>query len=423
MDQIKCSKYIEILKKELVPALGCTEPISIAYVAAKAREVLGAFPDKIKAECSGNIIKNAKGVIVPGTGNLKGIEAAAIIGAVGGDASRELEVLANITEKDVELTKKLIKDGICEAKLLDSDAKLHIIVTMYKGDDYSLVEAIHTHTGIVRIEKNGEKLLEIPYSEEYGDNEAVDYSVLNLESIYEFANSVDIGEVEPILSRQVEYNTAIAEEGLKKKYGASIGATLLEVYGDDVKISAKAMAAAGSDARMSGCEMPVVINSGSGNQGITVSLPVIVYGRRMNCSMEKIYRALCISNLVAIYQKSGIGRLSAYCGAVSAAAGAGAGITYLYGGGLKEIADTITNTLANVSGIICDGAKSSCAAKIASSVDAAIVATMMSLRGKAFAPGEGIVKDDVEKTVNSVIKIAKEGMKTTDEVVLKVMVD
>ena len=423
MNQEKYYKFIDILRRELVPALGCTEPISIAYVAAKAREILGGFPDRIITECSGNIIKNTKSVIVPGTKNLKGIEAATIIGAVGGDASKELEVLANITDEDVELTKKLVKEHICKTKLLNSKAKLHIVVTMFKGNEYALVEAIHTHTGIVRIEKNGVKLLNIPYYEDYGSQEILDKSILNLESILDFANVVNISDVEPILSKQIDYNTAIAMEGLRNKYGANIGATLLEIYGDDVKISAKAMAAAGSDARMSGCQLPVVINSGSGNQGITASLPVIVYGKRMNCSMDKIYRALCISNLVAIYQKSGIGRLSAYCGAVSAAAGAGAGITYLYGGGIKEIANTITNTLANISGIICDGAKPSCAAKIASSVDAAIVASMMSLKGKVFAPGEGIVKDDVEKTVESIAKIAKEGMKITDEVVLKIMVD
>ncbi len=423
MDSERYSKFIEILKRELVPALGCTVPISIAYVAAKAREILGAFPDRIITECSGNVIKNAKSVIVPGTKDLKGIEAATIIGAVGGDASKELEVLVNITDEDVELTRKLLREHICKVKLLKSKAKLHIIVTMFKDDEYVQVEAVHTHTGIVRIEKNGVKLLDIPYSEEYENSELMYKSVLDLESIFEFANIVNISDVQPILSRQIDYNTAIALEGLRNKYGANIGATLLEIYGDDVKVSAKAMAAAGSDARMSGCQLPVVINSGSGNQGIAASLPVIVYGKRMNCPMEKIYRALCISNLVAIYQKSSIGRLSAYCGAVSAAAGAGAGITYLYGGGLKEIANTITNTLANISGIICDGAKPSCAAKIASSVDAAIIASMMSLKGKVFSPGEGIVKENVEKTVESVAKIAKEGMEITDEVVLKIMVD
>ncbi|WP_313128206.1 L-cysteine desulfidase family protein [Anaerocolumna sp.] len=415
--------YINILKRELVPALGCTEPIAIAYGAAKAREILGGFPDKIVAECSGNIIKNAKGVIVPTTRNLKGIEAASIIGAVGGDPSKGLEVLRGVKEEDVEETRRLLAENICETKILDTPAKLHIIIKMYQGNQHSLVEIIHTHTGIVRVEKNGEVLLDVPHSIEMEEDSDINYDLLNVEDIVEFSNIVDISEVEGVLAKQIKYNTAIAKEGLRHPYGASIGATLLEVYGDDIKVRAKAMPAAGSDARMSGCELPVVINSGSGNQGMTASLPVIEYGKRLDCTEEKIYRALCISNLIAIYQKSGIGRLSAYCGAVSAAAGAGAGITYLYDGSLEQISQTITNTLANVSGIICDGAKSSCAAKIASSVDAAIVATMMSLRGKAFAPGDGIVKDNIENTVDGVVKLAKEGMKATDDVVLKIMVE
>lgn len=423
MEYEKYNKYIDILRHELVPALGCTEPIAIAYVAAKARKILGAFPYRIITELSGNIIKNVKGVVVPGTKDLKGVEAAAILGAVGGDASKELEVLDGITEEDVKLTKKLMKEHICETKLLNSTAKLHIIITMYQGSHYSLVEAIHTHTGIVRIEKDGEIIFDIPHDEEKIIGEAIDYSVLNLKDILKFADTVNITDIEPILARQIEYNTAIAKEGLSRDYGMRIGATLLDVYGDDVKVYAKAMAAAGSDARMNGCEMPVIINSGSGNQGITASLPVIVYGQRLNCPKDKIYRALCISNLVTIYQRSGIGRLSAYCGAVNAAAGAGAGIAYLYDGGMEEISRTITNTLANISGIICDGAKSSCAAKIASSVDAAIVAVMLSLRGKVFGPGEGIVKESIERTVGNVVKIAKEGLKFTDEVVLESMAD
>lgn len=421
--QEQYSTYVSILKRELVPALGCTEPIAIAYAAAKAREVLGEFPDKIVAECSGNIIKNAKGVIVPTTKNLKGIEAASIIGTVGGDPTKGLEVLSDVKEQDVEETRILLTKNICETKILETPAKLHIIIKMYKGNHYSLVETIHTHTGIVRIEKNGEVLLDVPHNVEAEEDSDINYDLLNVEDIVNFANIVDIAEVEEVLAKQIEYNTAIAKEGLRRPYGASIGATLLEVYGDDIKVRAKAMPAAGSDARMSGCELPVVINSGSGNQGMTASLPVVEYGKKLDCSEEKIYRALCISNLIAIYQKSGIGRLSAYCGAVSAAAGAGAGITYLYGGSLNQISQTITNTLANISGIICDGAKSSCAAKIASSVDAAIVATMMSLRGNAFAPGDGIVKGNIENTVDGVVKLAKEGMKVTDDVVLQIMVE
>jgi L-cysteine desulfidase len=422
-EQTRNNKFVDILTKELVPAIGCTEPIALAYIAAKAKEILGELPDKILIQCSGNIIKNTKGVIVPTTKNLKGIEVAVLLGAVGGDPSKKLEVLINVTEEDLEKTKKLIKQKICEIKVLNTKAKLHIIITMYKGDNSSLVEVIHTHTGIVRIEKNGEILLANTYSESVSEDDSIDYSILNLEDIYEFANSVDIKEVEPILARQVEYNTAIAKEGLRHNYGANIGSTLLDAYGDDIKIRAKAMAAAGSDARMSGCDLPVVINSGSGNQGMTVSLPVIEYGKKLDCTQEQIYRALCISNLIAIYQKIGIGRLSAYCGAVSAAAAAGAGITFLYGGGVEEMAHTMTSTLGNVSGIICDGAKSSCAAKIASSIDAAIVAAMMTLRGNYFVSGDGIVKSDLSKTVKGVGRLAREGMKVTDDLVLEIMIE
>lgn len=418
----KYQNYVNILKEELIPALGCTEPISIAYASAKAREILGSLPERIVAECSGNIIKNVKGVIVPTTKDLRGIEAAAIIGTVGGDASKELEVLQDINQSHLEQAKALIEKGICEEKILDTPAKLHIIIKVFKGNESALVEIIHTHTGIVRIEKNGQVLLNIPHNEEDEKSVSTDRQNISIEDIFEFANTVDIDDVHDILSRQVEYNTAISDEGLHKIYGANIGMTLLSVYGDDVKVRAKAAAAAGSDARMSGCELPVVINSGSGNQGMTVSLPVIVYAKELSITTQRLYRALCISNLVAIYQKSKIGRLSAYCGAVSAATGAGAGITYLYGGGVKEISQTITNTLANVSGIVCDGAKPSCAAKIASSVDAALLACYMTMQGRGFRSGEGIVKDSIEDTIESVGKLAKNGMQVTDEEILKIMI-
>jgi Uncharacterized conserved protein len=419
----KYINYVNILKEELVPAQGCTEPIAIAYASAKAREVLGAVPDKIVAECSGNIIKNVKGVIIPTTKDLRGIKAAAIIGAVGGDASRELEVLSSVNQSHLEQAKVLLNKDICEEKILDTPAKLHIIIRAYKGDDSALVEIIHKHTGIVRIEKNGNVLLDVPHSEEEEKNETTCRECMNIEDILEFANTVEVDDVADVLSKQIEYNTAISEEGLHKIYGANIGMTLLSIYGDDVKVRAKAAAAAGSDARMGGCEMPVVINSGSGNQGMTVSLPVIVYARELSVTKERLYRALCISNLVAIHQKTKIGRLSAYCGAVSAATGAGAGIIYLYGGGVREISQTIKNTLANVSGIVCDGAKPSCAAKIASSVDAALLGCFMTMQGRGFRPGEGIVKDSVEDTIESVGRIAKDGMQVTDEEILKIMIN
>ncbi|WP_412728524.1 serine dehydratase subunit alpha family protein [Diplocloster agilis] len=413
---------IEILETELIPALGCTEPIAIAYASAKAREVLGDFPEKITVSSSGNIVKNVKGVVVPATGGLKGIEAAAIIGAVGGDSSLELEVLSKVTEEHRRRTKELMEEGICTAALLNSTAKLHIVVEMQKGDQTSKVEVIHTHTGIVRIEKNGEVLLDVPHDEEEMEAE-VEMDFLNIPAIYEFARNVRIEDVKPILKRQIEYNTTIAEYGLKHTYGANVGAMLIKMYGDNVSALAKAMPAAGSDARMGGCELPVVINSGSGNQGMTVSLPVIVYARELKATEEQLYRALCISNLTAVYQKKEIGRLSAYCGAVSAGAGAGAGIAYLLGGGVEEIGAVVTNTLANVAGIVCDGAKASCAAKIASSVEAALMAINLTFGGRTFSPGEGIVKEDVNDTVEGVAMIAREGMRITDEVILDVMIN
>jgi L-cysteine desulfidase len=411
---------IEILKSELVPALGCTEPIAIALASAKAREALGEMPDDMYVECSSNIIKNAKSVVVPMTKNLKGIEAAAIVGMLGGNADKMLEVLTTVTEDDLIETKNLLSKSFCKTKLLETNEKLHLIVHMRKGNNTSLVELVNTHTGITRIEKNGV----IIFNAEVENNNAsstVDYSVLNIASILDFANNVDIEVVRTMLERQIEFNTKIAKEGMRNTYGVNVGSTLIDVYGDDVKIRAKAMPAAGSDARMNGCELPVIINSGSGNQGMTVSLPVIEFGNMLDVGEEKILRALCISNLIAIYQKSEIGRLSAYCGAVSAAAGAGAGITYLYGGQEEQINQTIINTLANVSGIVCDGAKSSCAAKIATAVDAAIVATMITLKGKSFMSGDGIVKDTIQKTIDGVVTLAKEGMRETDEVIVKIM--
>lgn len=416
-------QYVNILKEELIPALGCTEPIAIAYAAAKARAVLGMMPEQIVVKCSGNIIKNVKGVIVPTTGNLRGIEAAAILGAVGGDPSKKLEVLTSVTPEHIKRTKDLIARGICRSELLITPAKLHVIVTVRQGDDHALVEIMHGHASIVRIEKNGQILLNDPQNKTELEKNQIDRGCLNVESIVAFAEDVDTADVEDVLNMQIKYNTAIADEGLSRQYGANVGKTLLFSYGSDVKVRAKAKAAAGSDARMSGCEMPVVINSGSGNQGMTVSLPVIEYARELGVSHDRLLRALCISNLIAIHQKAKIGKLSAYCGAVSAATGAGAAITYLYGGGVEEISQTITNTLANVAGIVCDGAKPSCAAKIASSVDAATMAFCMTMQSRAFRPGEGIVKEGIEATIDSVSRMARDGMRETDEEILRIMVE
>lgn len=412
-------KIIAILKGELVPALGCTEPIAIAYAAAVARKALEETPLEMEIACSGNIIKNAKSVIVPMTGNLKGIEAAGITGMLGGSPEKELEVLTTVNGEHLEKARELLDQGFCKVSALETPEKLHIIVKMKGSRNEVLAELKHTHTGICRIVKNGSVILENDVSAV--DDDSLDYSVLNVSSILEFAQTVKLGDVSELLERQIAYNTRIAREGLAGDFGANVGRTLLEVFGDDVKIRARAMPAAGSDARMNGCELPVIINSGSGNQGMTASLPVLEFGRELGTDHDKLLRALCISNLIAIYQKSAIGRLSAYCGAVSAAAGAGAGITYLLGGQEEEIGQTIVNTLANVSGIVCDGAKSSCAAKIASSVDAAVLAAMMTQRKRGFQAGDGTVKETVQETVNGVVSLAKDGMKETDDVILKIM--
>ncbi len=421
LDKKLYDNYVQILKNELVPALGCTEPIAIAYAAAKAREVLGCFPDHVDMRCSGNIIKNVKGVTVPNSGGLKGIDVAAILGIVGGDASRELEVLEAVLPEHIEKTRELAKAGYCTCTLQEDVANLYIVATVRKDNHYAEVTIINRHTYITRIVKDGEVLYETAASEESRDY--VDKSLLNVKDILEFADTVQIQDVKEVLDRQIEMNSAIADEGLIHPYGAQIGRTLLQVYGDDVKIRAKARAAAGSDARMGGCSMPVVINSGSGNQGMTVSLPVIEFARSLFCSRDKLYRALVVSNLVAIHQKKYIGSLSAYCGAVSAACGSGAAITYLYGGDYNAISATIVNTIGNVGGIVCDGAKSSCAAKISSAVDAAILGHFLGNKHHWFQPGEGIVQEDVESTIRSMGYIGRVGMKDTDKQILNIMID
>lgn len=421
MDQILYQNYVKILNNELVPALGCTEPIAIAYAAAKARAVLGEFPDSAQMCCSGNIIKNVMGVTVPNSGGLRGIDVAATLGIVGGDAERELEVLENITKEDIETTKKLVAEGFCQCTLQEDVENLYIVAKVVKGDHYVEVTIINRHTLITRIVKDGEVLFEHQVSEESPDY--VDKSLLNVRDILTFAGEVKIEDIRDAIQSQIELNSAISDEGMKKHYGAEVGRTLLEVYGNDVKVRARARAAAGSDARMGGCSMPVVINSGSGNQGMTVSLPVIEFAKELNVSEDKMYRALVVSNLIAIHQKKYIGSLSAYCGAVSAACGAGAAITYLHGGTAEEVGLTIVNTIGNVGGIVCDGAKSSCAAKIASSVDAAILAHFMAMKHCSFQPGEGIIQEDVEGTIKSMGYIGRVGMKVTDTEILNIMID
>lgn len=394
--------YVQILKEELVPAMGCTEPIALAYAAAKAREVLGDMPDKVVIEASGSIIKNVKSVIVPNTDHLKGIPAAAVAGIVAGKPEKELEVIASVTKEQIQKMKEVLEEIPIQVSHIDNGITFEIMITEYKGEHYSKVRIANYHTNIVLIEKDGESLYETPVQGEKEEG-LTDRSLLDMESIWDFVNTVDVADVREVISRQIAYNTAIAEEGLRGDYGANIGSVLLDMEGENVRTRAKAKAAAGSDARMNGCELPVIINSGSGNQGMTCSLPVVEYAKELESDEEKLYRALTLSNLVAIHQKTGIGRLSAYCGAVCAGAAAGAGIAYLCGGGYEDIAHTVVNALAIVSGIVCDGAKASCAAKIASSVEAGILGYNMYKRGQQFYAGDGIVTKGADATIRNEI--------------------
>ena len=417
----KYGAYVQILKEELVPAMGCTEPIALAYAAAKAREVLGEMPDKVVIEASGSIIKNVKSVIVPNTDHLKGIPAAATAGIIAGKAEKELEVIASVTPEDCAKMKEFLAQITIEVKHVDNGLTFEIGVTVFSGESYAKVRIVNYHTNIVLIEKNGEKLLEIKVE---GENEEglTDRSLLDMKSIWDFVNTVDIADIYDVLHRQIEYNTAISEEGLRGNYGANIGSVLLDMEGTNIRTRAKAKAAAGSDARMNGCELPVIINSGSGNQGMTCSLPVIEYAKELKVSEEKLYRALALSNLVAIHQKTGIGRLSAYCGAVCAGAAAGTGIAYLCGGGYAEVTHTVVNALAITSGIVCDGAKASCAAKIAAAVDAGILGYNMYIRGQQFRAGDGIVTNGADETIRNVGRLGKDGMKETNDEIISIMV-
>ncbi len=418
---VKYGAYVKILEEELKPAMGCTEPIALAYAAAMARKVLGEMPDKVVIGASGSIIKNVKSVIVPNTDHLKGIPAAATAGIVGGDPDKELEVIANVTPEQIAQMREFLANTDISVEYVDNGLTFEIVVTLYKGESYSKVRIVNYHTNIVLIEKNGEKLKEIVVDGE-GEEGLTDRSLLNMEDIWDFINTVDVEDIKPVLERQMKYNMAIAEEGMKGNYGANIGKVLLDMNGNDVRTRARAMAAAGSDARMNGCELPVIINSGSGNQGITASVPVVVYARELGVDEDKLYRALALSDLTAIHQKTPIGRLSAYCGAVSAGAGAGAGIAYLCGGGFDEVAHTIVNAVAILSGTICDGAKASCAAKIAEAVDAGILGYNMYIRGQQFYDGDGIVTKGVDNTMKNVGRLAREGMKATNTEIINIMI-
>ena len=414
--------YINILKEELVPAMGCTEPICLAYAAAKAREVLCDIPDRVEILASGNIIKNVKSVIVPNTNGMKGLKASVAIGIVGGDPNKELEVIANVTAEQKHETEKFLDTVPMTIKHIDCQEQLDVTIKLYKENNSASVRISGFHTNIVHIEKNNETIFQSD-TISVPSKELTDRTILSMEGIYDFANSVEIDDVKDLLRRQLDYNKAISDEGLRNDWGANIGSLLLSNYGNDVKIKAKAWAAAGSDARMNGCELPVIINSGSGNQGITVSMPVLAYATEYKIEEEKIYRALVISNLTAIHQKTMIGRLSAYCGAISAGCAAACGVAYLLGEDLETISKTLTNSLAITSGVICDGAKASCAAKIATAVEGGLIGYQMCKNSKNFCDGDGIIGFGVENTIKNVGTLASKGMRETDKVIIGIMTE
>lgn len=415
------SKYIQILHEELQPAMGCTEPIALAYAAAKARAILGALPDRLTVEVSGNIIKNVKSVVIPHTGGLRGIPAAVAAGAVSGNADGELEVLSNVSEEEIESIESYLAATPIEVRYAETPHTFDIQITAFKGADSAFVRIVDYHTNIVCLRRNEDILLEKEcVNKEEG---LTDRTCLSVEGIVDFADCVNLDDVREVLELQIAYNMAIAQEGLQGDYGANIGKTILLNRENDINYKMRAWAAAGSDARMNGCELPVIINSGSGNQGITASVPVIVYTRETGRTHEELLRALCVSNLVTTHLKTDIGRLSAYCGAVSAGVGAGAALAYLSGGGVKTVAHTIVNAIAVASGIICDGAKASCAAKIAAAVDAGLLGFAMYQNGNQFFGGDGIVKKGVEKTIETVGRLARIGMRQTDEEIIRLMME
>ncbi|KJJ68368.1 L-serine ammonia-lyase, iron-sulfur-dependent, subunit alpha [Clostridium sp. FS41] len=428
-NDIDYTNFIKILEEELLPAMGCTEPIAVAYCAAMARKILGAAPDRVVVEASGNIIKNVKSVIVPNTGHLRGIPAAAAAGIVAGNADKQLEVIASVTKEEQESIRVFMEQVPIAVNIASSPLIFDIVVTVYAGESYAKVRIANYHTNIVLVEKDGEVLQSSEVKDD-SESDMTDRSCLSVEKIYDFANTVDVEDVKKLLDVQIAYNMDISEEGLKNDYGANIGSVLLKANKEvmdscnesALRLKARAMAAAGSDARMNGCELPVIINSGSGNQGITASVPVIVYARAMGVGEEKLYRALVLSNLLGIHQKTPIGRLSAYCGAINAGAAAGCGIAYLKGADLDGIIHTLVNALAIASGVVCDGAKASCAGKIALAVDNGILGYEMYQEGQQFVGGDGIVKKGVENMIASVGRLGRDGMAETDKEILRIMV-
>ena len=413
--------YVDILKEELIPAMGCTEPIAVAYAGALARKALGALPERVILCVSGNIVKNVKSVIVPHTGGRKGLKVAVAVGICCGDADQELEVISGVTEQQLKELDQYLEQ--VEVKITESTANcpFDIQVTAYHGDDCAYARIIGHHTNVVSVKKNDNVLVDVPFQDDVVQAPE-NRKLLDVAHIVQFADEVEIPDVQEVLQRQIDYNMAIAQAGMDGSYGATIGKILLKSYGNCIQNRAKAWAAAGSDARMCGCELPVVINSGSGNQGMTASIPVIIYAREMGMTQEALYRALVVSNLVTIHLKTGIGSRSAYCGATSAGCGAGAGICYLYGGRFDQISHTIVNALAINSGMICDGAKASCAAKIASAVEAGLLGMQMNMHDSQFFGGDGIVIKGVENTIRAVSQIAREGMRGTDQEIIHLMI-
>lgn len=413
------SIYVQILKEELVMAMGCTEPIAISYACAKATQVLDHLPDRIVVKASGSIIKYVKCVIVPHTNGLKGIEVAAAAGALYGDADAKLEVLSRATREQIEELPEYVQNTNITVQHIEQGHVFDLEIHVYYEQEHASVRIVDTHTNIVQIEKNWQVIFE---DKTTSLELKADHSALIMKQIWDFSQTVDIDDVKEILDRQITCNMAIANEGIHNSYGANIGHVILNMDSDCVKTRAKAYAAAGSDARMNGCELPVVINSGSGNQGITCCVPVVVYAKELDCTQEQLYRALVLSNLTAIYIKTGIGTLSAFCGAVSAGAAAGAGIAYLHNGTYKEIQHTIVNALAILSGTICDGAKASCAAKIASSVDAGIMGYYMYKNKQQFYAGDGIVAHSVDETIQNIGTLGSQGMLQTNDKIIEMMI-
>lgn len=418
MELKQYENYVAILQEELIPAMGCTEPIAVALAAAKAREVLGAMPVRMTVRCSGNIVKNVKGVVVPNSGGQKGIAPAAILGAIAGDSSKGLEVIAGAGQDAIDKTRQLAASDFCRCELAEGVENLYVRAELSTDVDTVVVEIRTNHDHISLIERNGVVLFTQP---DVTKSRKGDKSKLNFEDIYEFANTVSLADVQALMEQQVNYNSAISQEGLTNDWGACVGKTLQMMGHGDVRMEARAAAAAGSDARMNGCSLPVIITSGSGNQGITCAMPLVIYAKEMGASKEKLYRALVLTDLLALYQKFFIGNLSAYCGAVSAGAAAGGGVAYLHDESLDTIKRTMINALGDVGGIVCDGAKASCAAKISSAVDAGILGYEMAKKDRVFPFGEGLVEKNAAQTVRNFGRVGKLGMKSTDVEILKIM--